>query len=135
MCLVRFRSPRRVIEIVSMVCFAHTNTTWLWSLGVNVCSLLDSMIVCVLLRVVLMRWLVRRSTSSDEAMDGYFILNMSKFPLNRTGLFPYYHPSLRAYYTFDDAPGVMVYDSSVNENNGVINGVCCFVCVCVCVCL
>ncbi len=50
------------------------------------------------------------------------MLTQLRIPLNRTGVYPYYDSSLRAYYAFDEGESTRILDSTMNENIGTIVG-------------
>lgn len=69
---------------------------------------------------------------SDSPLSAKEVLDFARLPLNRTGVHPYYPPSLRAYYTFDEGQRqsltnfqgqlLHVQDRTVNENHGSLVG-------------
>jgi hypothetical protein len=81
----------------------------------------------------------------DAPLSSQQVRDFSLLPLNRTGEYPHYLPSLRAYYAFDEGTPLAlsnfqqqllhIQDWTVNENHGsligahLINSLCTLICV------
>jgi hypothetical protein len=59
---------------------------------------------------------------ADTPLNALQVLTNSRIPLNRTGVYPFYDSSLRAYYAFDEGTGSQIVDLTMNQNMGTLAG-------------